>query len=154
MKKLLIIILLCFNYVNAQTICDSLSFSVSTSSALTVIGVNSSSDSTNFMWGVCDNSMCYSASGDTAYFFLVNPLDTVKVCYDISPQWSCTECHYVIFNGFTWQLVNTITHVNEIKPHVQDNKIYDLLGRELKSIPKHGMYIKNSLKYFISPVTM
>ena len=147
MKKLLIIILLCFNYVNAQTLCDSLSFSVSTSSALTVIGVNSSSDSTNFMWGVCDNSMCYSASGDTAYFFLVNPLDTVKVCYDISPQWSCTECHYVIFNGFTWQLLDLTTHVNEVKPQLHNNKIYDLLGRELKQVPKGIIYIKNSRIY-------
>ena len=152
--RLLLILIIFTLQTKSQTLCDSLSFSVSTSSALTVVGINSSSDSTNFMWGVCDNSMCYSASGDTAYFFLVNPLDTVKVCYDISPQWSCTECNYVIFNGFTWQLLNTTTHVNEIKPHVQDNKIYDLLGRELKSIPKRGMYIKNSLKYFISPVTM
>jgi len=147
MKKLLIIILLCFNYVNAQTLCDSLSFSVGTSSALTVIGVNSSSDSTNFMWGVCDNSMCYSSSGDTAYFFLVNPLDTVKVCYDISPQWSCTECYDVVFNGFTWQIFNFTTHINEIKPHLKDNKIYDLLGRELKYIPKGVIYIKNNKLY-------
>ena len=147
MNKLLITILLCFNYVNAQTLCDSLSFSVGTSSALTVIGVNSSSDSTNFMWGVCDNSMCYSSSGDTAYFFLVNPLDTVKVCYDISPQWSCNECYYVVFNGFTWQLLDFTTHVNEVKPQPQDNKIYDLLGRELKYIPKGIMYIKNGVLY-------
>ena len=145
MKKLLIIILLCFNYVNAQTLCDSLSFSLGVSSGLTVIGENSSSDSTNFMWGVCDNSMCYSSSGDTAYFFLVNPLDTVKVCYDISPQWSCNECYYVIFNGFTWQLLNTTTHVNEVKPKPRDNKIYDLLGRELKYIPTGTMYIRNGI---------
>jgi len=147
MNKLLITILLCFNYVNAQTLCDSLSFSVSTSSALTVIGVNSSSDSTNFMWGVCDKSMCYSSSGDTAYFFLVNPLDTVKVCYDISPQWTCSECYYVIFNGFTWQLVNIITHVNELQSLPINSKIYDLLGRELKYIPKNSIYIKNGMLY-------
>ena len=99
------------------------------------------------MWGVCDKSMCYSSSGDTAYFFLVNPLDTVKVCYDISPQWSCTECYYVVFNGFTWQLVNTITHVNEIKPQIRDNKTYDLLGREIYYVPKGIIYIKNGILY-------
>ena len=146
MKKL-IILLLCCNYINAQTLCDSLSFDISTSSVLTVIGVNSSSDSTNFMWGVCDNSMCYSSSGDTAYFFLVNPLDTVKVCYDISPQWSCTECYYVIFNGFTWQLLNTITHVSELQPQLYNSKMYDLLGREIKYIPKGVIYIKNGILY-------
>ena len=131
----------------SQTLCDSLSFEVGTSSALTVIGTNSSSDSTNFMWGVCDKSMCYSSSGDTAYFPLVNPLDTVKVCYDISPQWSCTECYYVVFNGFTWQLVNTITHVNEIKTQIRDNKMYDLLGREIYYVPKGIIYIKNGILY-------
>jgi len=91
--------------------------------------------------------MCYSSSGDTAYFLLVNPLDTVKVCYDISPQWSCTECYYVVFNGFTWQLLNTITHVNDLKPQVHNGKIYDLLGRELKSIPIGKLYIRNGRLY-------
>ena len=147
MNKLLITILLCFNYVNAQTLCDSLSFSVGTSSALTVVGVNSSSDSTNFMWGVCDNSMCYSSSGDTAYFFLVNPLDTVKVCYDISPQWTCNVCYYVVFNGFTWQVVNSITYINEVYPAHKNGRIYDLLGRELKHIPKGVIYIRNNKLY-------
>ena len=145
--RLLLILLLFALQTKSQTLCDSLSFEVGTSSALTVIGINSSSDSTNFMWGVCDKSMCYSSSGDTAYFFLVNPLDTVKVCYDISPQWSCTECYYVVFNGFTWQLVNTITHVNEIKSQIHSGKIYDLLGRELRYIPKGTMYIKNGVLY-------
>ena len=146
MRLLLILLLFAFQ-TKSQTLCDSLSFEVGTSSALTVIGVNSSSDSTNFMWGVCDKSMCYSSSGDTAYFPLVNPLDTVKVCYDISPQWSCTECYYVVFNGFTWQLVNTITHVNEIKTQIRDNKMYDLLGREIYYVPKGIIYIKNGILY-------
>ena len=146
MRLLLILLLFAFQ-TKSQTLCDSLSFEVGTSSALTVIGINSSSDSTNFMWGVCDKSMCYSSSGDTAYFFLVNPLDTVKVCYDISPQWSCTECYYVVFNGFTWQLVNTITHVNEIKTQIRDNKMYDLLGREIYYVPKGIIYIKNGILY-------
>ena len=145
--RLLLTLLLFALQTKSQTLCDSLSFEVGTSSALTVIGINSSSDRTNFMWGVCDKSMCYSSSGDTAYFFLVNPLDTVKVCYDISPQWSCTECYYVVFNGFTWQLVNTITHVNEIKPQIRDNKTYDLLGREIYYVPKGIIYIKNGILY-------
>tara|TARA_R100001443_G_scaffold73951_1_gene81811 strand:+ start:634 stop:1080 length:447 start_codon:yes stop_codon:yes gene_type:complete len=147
MNKLIAIILLCSTYVSAQTLCDSLSYNIGTSSVLTVIGTNSSSDSINFMWGVCDKSMCYSSSGDTAYFLLVNPLDTVKVCYDISPQWTCSECYYVIFNGFTWQLVNTITHVNELQSLPINSKIYDLLGRELKYIPKNSIYIKNGMLY-------
>ena len=143
----LLILLLCCTYANAQTLCDSLSFSVSNNSVLTVVGFNSSSDSLTFRWGVCDKTACYSASGDTASFPLVNPLDTVKVCYEISPQWTCNDCGYVIFNGFTWQLVNTITHVNELQPPPLNGKMYDLLGRELKSIPKGKMYIRNNRLY-------
>ncbi len=143
----ILLILLCCTYANAQTLCDSLFYSVSDSSILTVIGVNSSSDSLNFRWGVCDNTACYSAIGDTASFPLVSPLDTVKVCYDISPQWTCNDCSYVVFNGFTWQLVNTITHVNESHALPISGKIYDLLGRELKRTPKDIMYIRNGRLY-------
>ena len=139
----LLIILLCCTYANAQTLCDSLSYSISSSSILTVVGFNSSLDSVNFRWGVCDKTVCYSASGDTASFPLVNPLDTVKVCYDISPQWTCNDCGYVVFTGFTWQLVNIITHVNEIYSRPLNGKIYDLLGRELKHIPIGTIYIRD-----------
>ncbi len=142
-----LLILLCCTYVNAQTLCDSLSYSISNSSTLTVVGVNSSLDSLTFRWGVCDKTACYSASGDTASFSLVNPLDTVKVCYEISPQWTCNDCSYVVFNGFTWQLVNTITHVNEIQVLPISGKMYDMLGKELKYIPKSGLYIKNGILY-------
>ena len=142
-----LLILLCCTYANAQTLCDSLSFSVSSSSVLTVVGFNSSSDSLTFKWGVCDKTACYSASGDTASFPLVNPLDTVKVCYDISPQWTCNDCGYVVFNGFTWQLVNTITHVNNLQKPVLNSKTYDLLGRELKHMPNGSIYIRNGRLY-------
>ena len=145
MRTLLLLLLTI--QINAQSLCDSLSFNVGIGSVLTAIGVNNSLDSTNFMWGVCDNSMCYSSSGDTAYFPLVNPLDTVKVCYDISPQWTCNDCSYVVFNGFTWQLLNIITHVNDLQQSPLDSKIYDLLGRELKRAPSGSMYIKNGRLY-------
>ena len=131
----ILLMLLCCTYVNAQTLCDSLSFSISNNSVLTVVGFNSSSDSLTFRWGVCDKTACYSASGDTASFPLVNPLDTVKVCYDISPQWTCNSCGYVVFTGYTWQFVNIITHVNELHLPLLDGEIYDLLGRKLKFIP-------------------
>ena len=123
--------------------CDSLSYSISSSSTLTVVGVNNSSDSVNFMWGVCDNTACYSANGDTAYFPLVNPLDTVKVCFDISPQWSCNDCQYVVLIQGFWQTISVITHVNEIRALPLNGKIYDLLGRELKHIPTGTIYIRD-----------
>ena len=143
----ILLILLCCTYVNAQTLCDSLSYSISNSSILTVVGVNSSLDSLSFRWGVCDNTTCYSASGDTAYFPLVSPFDTVKVCYDISPQWTCSDCKYVVLVEGSWQVVSIITHVNEIQALPTNGKMYDLLGRELYYIPKGVIYIKNGVLY-------
>ena len=139
--------LLCCTYINAQTLCDSLSYSISNSSILTVVGANSSSDSLSFRWGVCDDIACYSAIGDTASFPLVSPFDTVKVCYDISPQWSCSDCQYVVLIEGSWQVVSIITHVNEIQALPINGKMYDLLGRELKYIPKGVVYIKNGRLY-------
>jgi hypothetical protein len=113
--------------------------------------LNSSSDSVNFMWGVCDKTSCYSASGDTASFPLVNPLDTVKVCYDISPQWTCNVCCYVVFNGFTWQVISLITYASIdgylISLPLLDGEIYDILGRKLKFTPRGKMYIRNNKLY-------
>jgi len=139
--------LLCCTYANAQTLCDSLSYSISDSSVLTVVGVNSSSDSLSFRWGVCDNTACYSAIGDTAYFPLVSPFDTVKVCFDISPQWSCNDCQYVVLIEGSWQIINIITHVNEIQALPVNGRMYDLLGRELEYIPAGKMYIRNNKLY-------
>ena len=143
----ILLMLLCCTYINAQTLCDSLSYSISNSSILTVVGANSSSDSLSFRWGVCDDIACYSAIGDTASFPLVSPFDTVKVCYDISPQWSCSDCQYVVLIEGSWQVVSIITHVNEIQALPINGKMYDLLGRELKYIPKGVIYIKNGRLY-------
>lgn len=140
--------LLCYNYVNAQTLCDSLSYSIGTSSVLMVIGTNNSSDSVNFMWGVCDNSVCYSASGDTAYFPLLNTLDTVKVCFDISPQWMCTDCSYFTFNGFSWLPLSNTVGWEEILPNGQHKGVtYDLKGRAVHNLKKNTIYIRNMKKF-------
>tara|TARA_R110002012_G_scaffold40496_1_gene111435 strand:- start:962 stop:1294 length:333 start_codon:yes stop_codon:yes gene_type:complete len=109
--------------------------------------MNSSSDSVNFQWGVCYNLTCYSKDGDTVTFADVTTLDTVGVCFNISPQWMCEDCQYLVFANGSWQPINTITHVNEVvlKPH--DGKAYDLLGRELKYIPMGTIYIRNGRLY-------
>ena len=145
MRTLLLLLLTI--QINAQSLCDSLYYNIQTSQTLTLVSFNTSSDSVNFIWTACDNTTCYSESGDTVYFPLVNLLDTVKICYNISPQWTCDECADVVFNGSTWQLLNIIVHVNELQPARLNSKIYDLLGRELKRIPSSGIYIKNGILY-------
>ena len=147
MNKLIAIILLCSTYINAQTICDSVSYSIGSGQELILIGVNGSSDSVNFQWGVCYNQLCFSKSGDTVIFNDVNTLDTVSVCFNISPQWMCEDCQYLVFTNGSWQLINTITYVNEVYYVPRNNKIYDLLGRELKYIPAGTIYIRNGRLY-------
>jgi len=147
MKKLIAIILLCSTYINAQTICDSISYNIGDGQELILMGINSSSDSVNFQWGVCYNENCYSKTGDTVVFTDIDIFDTVSVCFNISPQWTCEDCQYLVFTNGSWQLINTITHVNEVYYMPRDNKIYDLLGRELKYIPKGIIYIKNGKLY-------
>jgi len=142
-----LLILLCCTYVNAQTLCDSLSYSISDTNVITLIGFNNSSDSVNFMWSVCDDLVCYSANGDTAYFPLASVFDTVKVCYDISPQWTCNDCKYVALIQGSWQVISIITHVNEIQVLPINSNMYDLLGRELSHVPKGVIYIKNGKLY-------
>lgn len=147
MKRLLITILLCYNYISAQTICDSVYYNIGSGQVFMLIGVNNSSDSVNFQWGVCYNSMCYSKDGDTATFADVDVLDTVSVCFNIAPQWECDDCQYLVFTNGSWQPINTITHVNEVHPLIYNGKAYDLLGRELKHIPKGTIYIRNGKLY-------
>ena len=147
MKKLIAIILLCSTYINAQTICDSVSYSIGGGQAFTLIGMNSSSDSVNFQWGVCYNLTCYSKDGDTVTFADVTTLDTVGVCFNISPQWMCEDCQYLVFANGSWQPINTITHVNEVVLKPRNGKAYDLLGRELKYIPMGTIYIRNGRLY-------
>ena len=147
MKKLIAIILLCSTYISAQTLCDSISYSISSGQTFTLTGINNSLDSVNFQWGVCYNENCYSKTGDTVVFTDVDIFDTVSVCFNISPQWTCEDCQYLVFTNGSWQLINTITHVNEVYYTPHDNKIYDLLGRELKYIPIGTIYIRNGKLY-------
>tara|TARA_R100000808_G_C2123997_1_gene134616 strand:- start:237 stop:677 length:441 start_codon:yes stop_codon:yes gene_type:complete len=144
--RILLILLFC-NYINAQTICDSVSYNIGSGQTFTLIGINNSSDSVNFQWGVCYNETCYSKDGDTAVFADVDIFDTVSVCFDISPQWACNDCQYIVFANGSWQPLNTITHVNEITSIQYNSKIYDLLGRELKYVPVGIIYIKNGKLY-------
>jgi len=147
MKKLIAIILLCSTYISAQTICDSVSYSIGGGQTFTLIGTNNSSDSVNFQWGVCYNLMCYSKDGDTVTFADVTTLDTVSVCFNIAPQWVCDDCQYLVFTNGSWHPLNTITHVNEIVSTPRNSKAYDLLGRELKYIPIGTIYIRNGRLY-------
>jgi hypothetical protein len=61
----------------------------------------------------------------------------------------CSNCDSLIFSGGSWVLLtSTTTSINEFAPEtINNNKIYDLLGRELTKIPVGTIYIRNQKKY-------
>ena len=102
--------------------------------------------------------MCYSGSGQTATFQNILSTDTVKVCYDLyiyfmGATYICTDCDSLVYdaNSYSWILLNigNPTSINELTLEIiNDNKIYDMLGRELSYIPTGTMYIQNRKIYY------
>ena len=146
--------------------CDSITYWTDQSQGFN-IGLDTSGlvhnpDSINVNWGVCTGfattGMCYSGQGMYAYFGQVMTSDTLKVCYDafvydmnsVNSLVVCSHCDYLIFNGFNWVLFNpsNTTSINELTfNRVNDNKIYNMLGKELLEIPTGQMYIQNGKLY-------
>ena len=169
MKKILLVILVLFGLqTQAQQAapyfcCDSITYWTDHSQGFN-IGLDTSNivhnpDSITVYWGVCTNGMCYAGNGMFAYFGQVMTTDTLKVCYDVYLYESnmvevCTRCDSLVFdqNTYSWILFSMgspITSVNEITfgSKINNRKIYDLIGRELKEIPFGTIYFKNNKKY-------
>ena len=166
MKRLLLALLVVIGLQTQAQVswCDSLSYTaVPGTQLLTLVGNSSLSpnmvDSLIWSWSVCDTSTCYSSDGDTAYFQMIQTTDTVKVCYDayiyfMGATYVCTQCDSMVYDGFSysWVLMNmgNPTGINELTLEpINDNKIYDMLGRELNEIPVGTMYIRNQKLYII-----
>jgi len=164
MKKLLVVLLVALGLQTQAQVswCDSLSYTaVPGTQLLTLVGNTSLSpnmvDSITWSWAVCDTNMCYSSVGDTAYFQMIQTTDTVKVCYDayiyfMGATYVCTQCDSMVYDGFSysWVLMNmgNPTGIKELTlESINDNKMYDLLGRELTETPIGTMYIRNNKKY-------
>jgi hypothetical protein len=164
MKKLLLAVLVLFGLQTKAQInyCDSLSHTVvQGTQTLTTIGDASPFiniiDSIVWSWQACNATTCYSGSGDTATFTNILPTDTVKVCYDAyiyydSLIYICSQCDSLVYdaNSYSWVLMNmgNPTGINELLVDIiNNNKMYDLLGREIFEIPRGTIYIKNRKKY-------
>tara|TARA_R110000765_G_scaffold134002_1_gene232896 strand:- start:10 stop:849 length:840 start_codon:yes stop_codon:yes gene_type:complete len=145
------------------TYCDSLSYTTSSTMNYPFIAMGDAGsisnmvDSISWSWSVCNSSMCYSGYGDTASFGQVITTDTLKVCYDAyiylnGATYICTGCDSLVYdnNSYSWVLLNTSspTAIQELTLEtINDNKIYDMLGRELNEVPLGTMYIQNGKKY-------
>tara|TARA_Y100001938_G_scaffold90221_2_gene123570 strand:+ start:6755 stop:7258 length:504 start_codon:yes stop_codon:yes gene_type:complete len=165
MKKILLAIIILFGLkTQAQEssqyfCCDSITYWTDQSQGFN-IGLDTSNiihnpDSIDVWWSVCTSSMCYAGQGMYYYFGQIMTSDTIKVCYDAilytaNTVETCTRCDSLIFNGTSWVLfsMGNPTAINELEFIWGNNgKTYDLLGREIFSIPKGTIYIKNRKKY-------
>ena len=163
MKRILLVLLVSLGLQTQAQVswCDSLSYTTLPSQTLTVIGNSSLSpnmvDSISWIWQACNSTMCYSANGTPATFFNILSTDTVKVCYDayiyfMGATYICTDCDSLVYdaNSYSWVLYNVgnPTTIKEIILEISnDDKAYDLLGREIFEIPKGTIYIKNRKKF-------
>ena len=168
MKKILLVLLVILGLqVKAQiNICDSIEYSIQSaqsgqsSTTLTLSGTANIPNGavTSWNWAACHSTLCFAASGQVGVFNQFTTTDTIKLCLttvlDINGMvWTCNQCDSLVWNGFGgWILLHggnpvSIQEVNKLE---QDNKIYDILGREFydyNSIPKGTLYIKNREKF-------
>ena len=159
MKKLLFILLVTLGFqTQAQVMyCDSISYTTASTInfPLVVSGSANIPGTVTWDWSVCDANVCYIGSGINASFGQVCLTDTLKVCYDVTIDISgftyvCSGCDTLVYNPNTYQWEKIMAQplaVMELKPNaVNDNKMYDLLGREIFEVPIGEMYIKNNKK--------
>tara|TARA_R110002074_G_scaffold41376_1_gene109701 strand:- start:636 stop:1130 length:495 start_codon:yes stop_codon:yes gene_type:complete len=162
MKKLLLALLVLFGLQTKAQInyCDSISYT--TSSTLNypfgATGVANVPGTTTWIWTVCNSNLCYSSSGQWAYFPQVSPTDTLKVCYDViidinGMTYACFGCDTLVYNpnSYQWEVTSAqpLSFAElELELNTPNNgKMYDLLGRELFEVPKGMIYIKNRKKF-------
>ena len=158
MKKIILILLVLLGLQTRAQInyCDSISYQTSSTInypfGITGLGTATIPGTVTWTWTVCNSSMCYSATGTNASFWQVSLTDTLKVCYDVyidinGMTYTCSRCDTLVYDPNSYQWVakasNPTSITNPPLTTVIDNKIYDLLGRELTSIPLGKLYIRN-----------
>ena len=111
-------------------------------------------------WGVCThpNGMCYTGNGMSDHFPQITTSDTIKVNYDIYIYENgsvevCSIEDWLVYNQgvYNWVLLNMLpTSINELTLNrANNNKIYDMLGKEVFDIKRGVIYIKNNKKFII-----
>ena len=157
-KKILFLLSIALGFQsNAQVMyCDSISYTTTSTINFPIIvsgSMPSIPGTVTWDWQVCNTNLCYAGSGQTASFGQVSLGDTLKVCYDVVIDISgftyiCSGGDSLVYNPNTYQWEKITAQpltVMEIKPSIiNDNKMYDLLGREIFEISVGEMYIKNN----------
>ena len=160
MKKLFFILLILLGRkTQAQVIyCDSISYTTTSTInyPFIVTGIANIPGTVSWNWTVCNSTLCYSSSGVSASFGQVSLTDTLKVCYDVTIDingmtYACSRCDSLVYNpnSYQWEpMAPQPLGVAELESNItNDNRMYDLLGREIFEIPIGTVYIKNRKKY-------
>ena len=117
-------------------------------------------DSSMISWSVCNTTTCYPGEGTFAAFPMIQPTDTLKVCYDAYLYYGnamevCNQCDSMVYSQGSGQWIlysyqGNTTGIEELMKHEGMNNItYDMLGREVKNPIKGVMYIRNNKKFII-----
>ena len=164
MKKLLLALLVVIGLqTQAQMLpCDSISYTIlSGSGGNTTLQLNGilapgfPGIVSMWEWQVCDDALCFADTNQIGIFNQFITTDTLKACLTTlleinNMMYSCMQCDSLIYGPAGWMMMNMGNPVAiqelEIKT-INDNKIYDLLGRELLYIPAGTMYIQNRIKH-------
>ena len=161
MKKILLILLALVGLKSQAQVmyCDSISYTTTSTINFPFIvsgSIPNIPGTVTWDWQVCNTSLCYAGSGQNASFGQVCLTDTLKVCYDVTIDingftYVCSGCDSLVYNPNTYQWEKITAQpltVMEIKSNtIDNNKTYDLLGREIFEIPIGTIYIKNRKKY-------
>jgi hypothetical protein len=166
MKKILLVLLVVLGLqTQAQiTPCDSVGYTITSSGGSTLLQLNGTPTSgfsgyvLTWDWSVCDPSLCFTDTGQTASFSQFSITDTLKACLTTLLEinnniYTCMQCDSLVYDGFGgWMLMNmgNPTAITELTSYNEvDGKIYDVLGREwtcsFTNLPK-GLYIINNRK--------
>ena len=168
MKKVLLALLVTLGLqIQAQNNCKQLGLGYITTQnvncplmlhASVMSWVFTQSDSIYYNWTICVRDTCHSSENmaHALLYYQISLTDTVSVCYSAhtisNSFWQhCSNCDSLIFNGIEWVVFNTPITTSIYQENTignNNNKIYDLLGREIiGDIPSNTMYIKNGKKH-------
>ena len=164
MKRLLLALLVVLGLqTQAQMVaCDSVGYTIlSGSGGNTTLQLNGTItpgfQGTILMWEwqVCDDTSCFADTNQIATFNQFTTTDTLKVCLATILMtnniiYTCTQCDSLIYGPAGWMMMNmgNPSSITELENNpILDNKMYDMLGRELFYIPTGTMYIQNRKLY-------
>ena len=163
MKKILLAVLVLIGLQTQAQInpCDSVEYAITSTANNNVLQLEAWVNGTcpvnfpcivsDYSWTVCDDALCYGDTGVTVYFQQFMTTDTIKVCLTTTMTidtmtYTCMQCDSLVFGPNGWMLMSMSNplSINDLQLNtINNNKIYDLLGRELNEIPVGTMYIRN-----------